>query len=124
MKVPALVSTAWLSSNLKLVKVVDASWYLPAMQRDAKAEYAEKRIPGAVFFDVDATDSTSSLPSATQCKVLESYCSAGIVDDYAAPDLSLLNEGYDDRSRSNSVAGSDRSEMGGTMGRINLPQNW
>ena len=47
-----------------------------------------------------------------------------IVDDYAAPDLSLLNEGYDDRSRSNSVAGSDRSELGGTMGRINLPQNW
>ena len=61
-KVPALVSTAWLSSNLKAVKVVDASWYLPAMQRDAKAEFAAKRIPGAVFFDVDATDATSSLP--------------------------------------------------------------
>ena len=61
-KVPALVSTAWLSARLPSVKVVDASWYLPAMKRDARAEYAASRIPGAVFFDVDATDDTSSLP--------------------------------------------------------------
>ena len=54
---------------------------------------------------------------------LESYC-MGTLDDYAAPNISLLKEGYDDRSRSSSVAGSERSEQGGTMGRINLPQNW
>ena len=60
--VPALVSTAWLSANLNSVKVVDASWYLPAMKRDARAEFETMRIPGAVFFDVDATDDTSSLP--------------------------------------------------------------
>lgn len=60
--VPALVSTAWLSANLPSVKVVDASWYLPAMKRVGIDEYAERRIPGAVFFDVDATDDTSSLP--------------------------------------------------------------
>ena len=92
----------------------------------AHASHNEPPARGARSRDSNASDddSTSSLPSATQCKVLESYCSAGIVDDYAAPDISLLNEGYDDRSRSNSVAGSDRSELGGTMGRINLPQNW
>ena len=61
-RVPALVSTAWLSAQLATVKVVDASWYLPAMKRDARAEFAECRIPGAVFYDVDATDDTSTLP--------------------------------------------------------------
>jgi len=59
---PALVSTAWLSSNLPSVRVVDASWYLPSMKRDAKADFAQRRIPGAVFFDIDATDDTSGLP--------------------------------------------------------------
>lgn len=61
-KVPALVSAAWLGAQLKHVKVVDASWYLPAMKRDPVAEYTATRIPGAAFFDVDATDDTSSLP--------------------------------------------------------------
>ena len=61
-KAPALVSTAWLSSQLSAVKVVDASWYLPAMKRDPRAEYESCRIPGATFFDVDATDDKSSLP--------------------------------------------------------------
>jgi thiosulfate/3-mercaptopyruvate sulfurtransferase len=45
------------------VKVVDASWYLPAQNRDAKAEYAAGHIPGAVFFDIDAVaDRTTDLP--------------------------------------------------------------
>lgn len=61
-KAPALVSTAWLSSQLSAVKVVDASWYLPAMKRDPRAEFESCRIPGATFFDVDATDDKSSLP--------------------------------------------------------------
>lgn len=36
------------------LRIVDASWYLPAQGRDAKAEYAEGHVPGAVFFDQDA----------------------------------------------------------------------
>ena len=46
-----LVSAAWLASNLKSpnLKVVDASWYLPAMKRVGRTEFIEKRIPGAVF---------------------------------------------------------------------------
>lgn len=59
---PALVSTAWLSTNLNNVRVVDASWYLPNMNRNARAEFNERRIIGATFYDVDSTDDTSGLP--------------------------------------------------------------
>jgi thiosulfate/3-mercaptopyruvate sulfurtransferase len=62
---PYLVSTEWLAERLDApdLVIVDASWYLPAMNRDAKAEYAAGHIPGAVFFDIDAiADKTSPLP--------------------------------------------------------------
>lgn len=51
----ALVSTEWLSQHMNApdVRVVDASWYLPADGRDPKAEYAAGHIPGAVYFDID-----------------------------------------------------------------------
>jgi thiosulfate/3-mercaptopyruvate sulfurtransferase len=60
-----LVSTAWLASHLDAahIKILDASWYLPGMGRDAKAEYALRHIPGARFFDLDAVcDANSALP--------------------------------------------------------------
>lgn len=60
-----LVSTAWLAQHLKDpdLRVIDASWYLPDMGRDAKAEYQAAHIPGARFFDIDEiTDSRSNLP--------------------------------------------------------------
>ncbi|MBO0903905.1 3-mercaptopyruvate sulfurtransferase [Jiella sonneratiae] len=45
------------------VSIVDASWYLPAQNRFAKAEYETGHVPGAVFFDQDAVvDPASSLP--------------------------------------------------------------
>ena len=62
---PALVTTAWLGAHLDRadVRVVDASWYLPTSGRDAAAEFAAGHIPGAVFFDLDASsDRTTSLP--------------------------------------------------------------
>jgi thiosulfate/3-mercaptopyruvate sulfurtransferase len=61
----ALVSTEWLATHLNSpdVRIVDASWYLPAMKRDPKAEYAAGHIPGAVFFDIDEiSDDTSPYP--------------------------------------------------------------
>jgi thiosulfate/3-mercaptopyruvate sulfurtransferase len=61
----ALVSTEWLAANLEApdVRVVDATWYLPTQNRDAKAEYAAAHIPGAVYFDVeDIADETSPYP--------------------------------------------------------------
>ncbi|RRH73503.1 3-mercaptopyruvate sulfurtransferase [Falsigemmobacter faecalis] len=60
-----LVSTAWLDAHLKDpdLRVIDASWYLPAMGRDAKAEYQAGHIPGARFFDIEEISETrSALP--------------------------------------------------------------
>jgi thiosulfate/3-mercaptopyruvate sulfurtransferase len=62
---PALVSSAWLAERLGQpgLRVLDASWYLPTTGRTASAEYAAGHIPGALFFDLDATsDPTSPLP--------------------------------------------------------------
>lgn len=60
-----LVSTAWLADHIDApdVRVVDASWYFPQEERDAKAEFALAHIPGAVFFDIDEiSDEASDLP--------------------------------------------------------------
>ncbi|MEL6520767.1 MAG: 3-mercaptopyruvate sulfurtransferase [Pseudomonadota bacterium] len=60
-----LVSTEWLAKHLHDpdLRILDASWYLPAMERDAKKEYAAGHIPGARFFDIDEiSDTRSELP--------------------------------------------------------------
>ncbi|WP_394689251.1 3-mercaptopyruvate sulfurtransferase [Hoeflea sp.] len=62
---PFVVSFDWLSERLgdPAVKIVDASWYLPAQNRNGAEEFAAARIPGAVFFDQDKiVDPGSSLP--------------------------------------------------------------
>jgi thiosulfate/3-mercaptopyruvate sulfurtransferase len=59
------VTTEWLAANLgrRNVRVVDGSWHMPHLKRDARAEFTGAHIPGAVFFDVDAiADSRTSLP--------------------------------------------------------------
>jgi thiosulfate/3-mercaptopyruvate sulfurtransferase len=68
-----LVATDWLAarSGLANVVIVDASYYLPAVQRDPAAEYLVGHIPGAVRFDIDAIADASNplphmLPSADQ----------------------------------------------------------
>ena len=60
-----LVSTGWLAAHLAdpALRVLDASWYLPAQNRNAKAEHAAAHIPGARFFDIDEiADLASALP--------------------------------------------------------------
>jgi thiosulfate/3-mercaptopyruvate sulfurtransferase len=60
-----LVSTQWLQDHLDApdIVVVDGSYYLPAMKRNAREEYLAAHIPGAVFFDIDAvSDHSSDLP--------------------------------------------------------------
>lgn len=60
-----LVSTDWLARHLKDpdLRILDASLYLPDVNRDAHAEYMEKHIPGARFFDIDdISDGRSELP--------------------------------------------------------------
>ena len=62
---PDLVTTEWLENHLSApdLVVVDASWYLPAQNRDAKAEHAAGHIPGAVHLDIDeVSDHDDPLP--------------------------------------------------------------
>ncbi len=62
---PFLVTADWLEAHLDDpgLSLVDASWYLPAQNRNAKAEYEAAHIPRAVFFDHDAVVAPhSSLP--------------------------------------------------------------
>ena len=59
------VSTEWLAARLNDpgLAVVDGSFYLPALKRDANAEYLAAHIPGAARFDIDAiADHSTSLP--------------------------------------------------------------
>ena len=46
-------STAWLDNNLGNVKILDGSFYLPAENRDAEAEFADAHITGARRFNID-----------------------------------------------------------------------
>lgn len=57
-----LVSTAWLAAHLGEpdLRVVDATWYLPILERDARAEYLAEHAPGAVFFHIDEIADTST----------------------------------------------------------------
>jgi len=63
--VDSLVSTDWLEAELGApdLRVLDATYFLPNMGRDARAEYEAAHIPGAVFFDIDEiSDESSPLP--------------------------------------------------------------
>ena len=60
-----LVTTDWLAANLGApdLVVLDGSYYLPAMKRDADAEYLAGHIPGALRFDIDEiADHVTDLP--------------------------------------------------------------
>lgn len=66
-----LVSTEWLAANLNGADLVvlDASWHLPAANRDPRQDHEARHIPGARFFDIEALsdhDAATShmLPSA------------------------------------------------------------
>ena len=60
-----IVSTSWLKDHLDApdIVILDASWYLPAMERNARQEYTQEHIPGALFLDIDeVSDQDSPLP--------------------------------------------------------------
>lgn len=60
-----VVSADWVEKQLGApeFRIVDASWYLPAHNRNGALEYASGHIPGAVFFDQGAiADQTTGLP--------------------------------------------------------------
>jgi thiosulfate/3-mercaptopyruvate sulfurtransferase len=60
-----MISTEQLAAELDAPDLVvgDASWFMPGTPRDARGEYAERHIPGAVFFDLDeVSDHSNPLP--------------------------------------------------------------
>jgi thiosulfate/3-mercaptopyruvate sulfurtransferase len=60
-----LVSTDWLAAHMKDpdLRILDGTYFLPGIDRDPRAEYAETHIPGARFFDIDEiSDQRSELP--------------------------------------------------------------
>lgn len=62
----SLVSVAWLEKHLGDPQLVllDASWHMPAQERDGYKEFLQQRIATAQFFDYDrkVCDQDSSLP--------------------------------------------------------------
>ena len=60
-----IVETDWLAEHLSApdLVVVDGSLHLPNTGRNARAEYDDEHIPGALFFDIDdIADADSPLP--------------------------------------------------------------
>jgi thiosulfate/3-mercaptopyruvate sulfurtransferase len=57
----SLVSTEWLEAELGApdLRVIDATYFLPADGRDARAEYEAEHIPGAVFLDLEEVSDPS-----------------------------------------------------------------
>ncbi|XP_004675745.2 PREDICTED: 3-mercaptopyruvate sulfurtransferase isoform X1 [Condylura cristata] len=64
----ALVSAQWVAEALQApganakqpLRLLDASWYLPALGRSARREFEERHIPGAAFFDIDQCSDLTS----------------------------------------------------------------
>ncbi len=60
-----VVTTQWLAAHLRDpdVRLIDGTWHMPQLKRDARREFAEAHIPGAVFFDIDEiADMSTPLP--------------------------------------------------------------
>uniref|UniRef100_A0AAZ3S7Z6 Sulfurtransferase n=1 Tax=Oncorhynchus tshawytscha TaxID=74940 RepID=A0AAZ3S7Z6_ONCTS len=64
----AIVASKWLLDAVKdqrvgpKLRVLDTSWYLPKLRRNANSEFKKRHIPGAAFFDIDqCCDKTSPL---------------------------------------------------------------
>jgi len=83
-----VVSADWLQGELGKpdLRVLDASFYLPAQKRDADAEYAAGHIPGAIRFDQDKiADHSTNLPHTIPSP------------DYFAAEVGKLGIGENDR---------------------------
>jgi thiosulfate/3-mercaptopyruvate sulfurtransferase len=88
-----LVTTEWLAANLGApgLVVLDGSFYLPAMKRDAATEYLAGHIPGAIRFDIDeiadhSTDLPHMLPSPEDFAVAAGKLGIGDQDTIVAYD--------------------------------------
>ena len=58
-----LKSTDWLEENIEKVKILDATWHMPNLNRNAFREYKQNHIKNSVFFDLDENSNKKiSLP--------------------------------------------------------------
>lgn len=48
-----LKTTDWLAENINKVKILDATWHLPNLNRNAFREYENAHIENSIFFDLD-----------------------------------------------------------------------
>ncbi len=99
-----LVSTTWLKDNLgdPSLRILDASWHMPAENRDAKSEFNQEHIPAAQFFDIDEiSDSVSSLP-------------------HMVPDI----EKFISRTRKLGIADGTKVVIYDTKGIFSAPRAW
>ena len=74
---PAFVSIPWVLANFEApgISIIDGSWHMPAAGRDARAEFSEKALPGAVFFDIEeVADTAAELPHT--CPTAEQFAHA------------------------------------------------
>ncbi|KAK0058916.1 3-mercaptopyruvate sulfurtransferase [Biomphalaria pfeifferi] len=86
---PTLVTVNWLKELVSkggksAYRILDGSWHVPQAKRDAKKEFQEGHIPGALFFDIDeCADKSRNLPHMMpSVKVFEEYVSnLGINND-------------------------------------------
>jgi thiosulfate/3-mercaptopyruvate sulfurtransferase len=84
----SLVEPAWLEPRLgsDALRVIDGSWYLPAMKRDARAEHLAARIPGSVYLDLstDLADPSAAIRNtiAVPEQLAERFASAGVGTDH------------------------------------------
>ncbi|WP_379922231.1 sulfurtransferase [Erythrobacter sp. R86502] len=84
----ALVSTQWLADAMKASPpaVLDASYHLPAAERDARAEFTAAHIPGARFLDLATLfDPDSAVPYAmpTPEQLAERLAALGVAPETA-----------------------------------------
>ena len=104
------------------LRIVDATWYLPAQGRDARVEYAAGHLPGAIHLDLsrDLGDATATVRnmSAPPAVLAKTFAAAGVGTAHRAvvydrlagfsagrvwwalrlaghPDASLLDGGYE-----------------------------
>ena len=60
-----IVTSEWLLKKYKLknISIIDGSWHLPSLNRNAEKEFLNQHIPTSVFFDIDRiADINNTLP--------------------------------------------------------------
>ena len=64
----SLVTTDWVLENLNSLKIIDATWHMPAQKRNPAEEYLNAHIPNSVFFDLDENSEKKYRPSTYASK--------------------------------------------------------